>query len=138
MISGYWALGGTIGIRSVGGRFAELATSVGSGTALAAAAAVVKIAGVCFALLFAHHSGRRLPRRALVVVGWVGAWVLTGYGAVNMVGATLALTGAVDGGPDIDRYALGWHLALWDPLFLLWGLFLGLAVRRFTRNVDRR
>jgi len=131
-------MGGTIGIRSVGGRFAELATSVGPGTALAATAAVVKIAGVCFALLFAHGSAGRLPRRPLVVTGWLAAGLLITYGAVNMGGAVLALTGAVDGGPDMDRYALGWHLALWDPLFLLWGLLLGLAVRRFTGNGSRR
>lgn len=115
-ISLYWALGGTLGIRTVGGRIAEMATSHAPGAALLAwGATLVKIIGVVFAIALARRPGWPLPRRPLLILGWLGAAVLTVYGALNMIGAALALTSSIDVGPDNDRYALSWHLGLWDP-----------------------
>jgi hypothetical protein len=44
----------------------------------------------------------------------------------------VALTGAL--GAPADPRALRWHVLLWDPWFLLWGLLLLLAVRRRRRS----
>lgn len=135
LVSGYWTLGGTTGIRSLGGQIADLALSASAGaTALALGAALLKILGVGFALVLAGRTGRRLRPRWVLAIGWSAAAVLTVYGAVNMVGAALVLTGVVRS-PGADRYALGWHLGLWDLIFLLWGVFLALAVHRYGRTV---
>lgn len=135
LVSVYWTLGGTIGIRSVGGRIADLALSATpQSTALALAASLLKLLGVGFALVLAGRLGRRLRPRWVLVVGWSAAAVLTVYGAVNMIGAALVLTRVVSA-PGADRYALTWHLWLWDLIFLLWGAFLGMAVRRYGKTV---
>jgi hypothetical protein len=134
LVSVYWALGGTIGIRSVGGQIADLALSASAGaTALALVASLLKLLGVAFALVLAGRIGRRLPARRVLVLGWCAAVVLTAYGAVNMIGAALVLTGLVRS-PGADRYALGWHLGLWDLIFLLWGVILMPALRRYGRR----
>ena len=135
LVSVYWSLGGTMGIRSVGGQIADLALSTGAGaTALALSASLLKLVGVGFALVLAGRLGRRLPPRWVLVAGWCAAAVLSVYGAVNMIGAALVLIGAVHA-PGADRYALGWHLGLWDLLFLVWGVFLGLALHRYGKAV---
>lgn len=135
VVSLYWSFGGTIGIRSVGGQIADLAQSAtAQATALALAAAVLKLLGVGFALVVAGRWRLRLRPRWILVAGWAAAAVLTVYGAANMIGAALVLTGVVHA-PGADRYALAWHLWLWDLLFLLWGVFLGVAVYRYGRTV---
>lgn len=119
----------------MGGQLAELALSASAGaTALALGAALLKMLGAGFALVLAGRTGRRLRPRWVLAIGWSAAAVLTVYGAVNMVGAALVLTGVVRS-PGADRYALGWHLGLWDLIFLLWGVFLALAVHRYGRTV---
>ena len=55
-----------------------------------------------------------------------GAGVLVVYGAANIAGAVIGLTGLA--GEPGDRAALWGHAALWDPLFLLWGLALAAAL----------
>ncbi len=135
VVSLYWSFGGTIGIRSVGGQIADLARSATApATVLALAAALLKLLGVAFALVLAGRLGRRLRPRWVVTAGRIAAAVLTIYGAANMVGAALVLTGVVRA-PGADRYALAWHLGLWDLLFLLWGVCLAVAVSRYRRTV---
>jgi LPXTG-motif cell wall-anchored protein len=39
---------------------------------------------------------------------------------------------------DTDWKAFHWHLFLWDPWFLIWGLLLGAATWGFTRRRTER
>lgn len=134
-ISAYWALGGFWGIATVGGAIQEMAVT-GDARAhwLAWAATVLKAAGVVLALLLATRGGSGSTRMLLLIAGWGAAAVLTLYGGVLSLVGLLALTGVLTIPPGADRYALGWHLAFWDPVFLLWGLALGVTVRWFQRR----
>ena len=134
LVSLYWAVGGTAGIRTVGGDIAALAGS-GSGAAglLAWGATVLKVAGVVFALALVSRWGRIFPRPLMLVAGWAASVVLILYGAVNVLGELLVVTGIVPATSQTDLYALHWHLALWDPYFLVWGILLLLAVRQYQR-----
>ncbi len=65
----------------------------------------------------------------------VAGGVLTLYGGVLVVVGALALTGVL--GEPADPTALRWHVLLWDPWFLLWGLLLVVAAlsrRRLSRG----
>ena len=75
----------------------------------------------------AAHS--RLPRliRALT---WVEAVILTGYGLVLTASGLLVQAGVIEAVAHADRLALKWHAYLWDPWFLIWGLFVFLALWR--------
>ncbi|HST37988.1 MAG TPA: DUF3995 domain-containing protein [Conexibacter sp.] len=67
---------------------------------------------------------RRAIRRATLLVG--GAMTL--YGLANLVQHALMQLRAIDVPAGLGGHAVPWHLALWDPFWLLGGvLYLGAA-----------
>lgn len=129
-ISLYWLLGGNTGLRSVGGSVERMARAR-SALALAALAAVV--VAKCVAGAVAVRLARLTPApwqlRRLAVVGGT---LLALYGHVLVVAGALALSGVVDA-TGADRYALRWHVGLWDLWFAIWGLALAVAGRLARR-----
>jgi uncharacterized protein DUF3995 len=134
-ISLYWALGGMIGLDTVGGEIEKLARA-GQGGVLAWGATLLKAAGVVFALALVQRWGRVFPRMLMLVAGWAATAVLIGYGGLTVGGELLVATGAVEAPAGIDWYALHWHLALWDPYFVVWGVLLGIATWQYKRNAS--
>jgi hypothetical protein len=135
-VSFYWALGGTVGIATLGGQIEALAKSASPAASLLAwGAAIAKLVGVAFALALVRPWGRRLPRRLPLVLGWLGTALLVLYGAVNTGAEALVQIGVITVPPNsgMDWYAFHWHLFLWDPYFLVWGIALGLALRDYAR-----
>jgi hypothetical protein len=137
-VSGYWALGGNAGLRSVGGSIEKLArqhtaiTSVGIWLTVAA-----KLVAVLLALALV-----RGPRLTAAARSWVwrlnalAAVLLVAYGGVMVASAAAVEVGLVHPGSSVDWYALRWHLGLWDLWFLVWGLLLGIAVVASRRRVS--
>jgi hypothetical protein len=85
------------------------------------------------ALIPALSEARVLPgRRLWRWVASIGAAGLIAYGLLNVIVAWSVLTGLITTGTGYDAPAEFGHAALWDPLFLLWGLLLagGLALTR--------
>jgi len=124
----YWALGGRALIDTVGPWAVTLADTrpVVAGLGLTVVG-VVKLAAAAVPLLLA--SGR-LPKPGI----WrklcqAGAWLLVLYGGLNIAVAWLVLGGVVTSSGGYDRNAMLGHAALWDPLFLLWGVLLLLGLR---------
>ena len=134
LFSLYWALGGHWLLDTVGAWAVELAddSPVAAGVALAGIAAV-KFAGAAVPLLV--EAGRIRGRRGWRIAEWAGAAFLILYGGANTVIAWLVLLGGLVPAGGYDRAAMIGHAALWDPLFLLWGLALGagLALSRGRR-----
>ena len=127
LFSLYWALGGRWLLDTVGSWATDLADNspVAAGLTLLVVA-VIKFAGAAVPLLV---EGNRLSgRRRWRLAEWGGAAFLVLYGGVNTAIAGLVVLGVIvpDGG--YDRAAMIGHAALWDPLFLLWGLFLGVGL----------
>lgn len=137
MPSLYWAVGGTLGMDSLGtwapAWRAESPLMVG---ALLVVIFVIKMAGGIVPLLATR---RRLPRpRVWRALSWVGATVLVLYGAANVGVGSLALLGIVEGPADAaSRAALVGHVLLWDPLFLVWGLLLAAGLARTRQRTTR-
>jgi hypothetical protein len=107
-----------------GGTVALLAISV---------TVLLKALGALLALALARLWGRHLPRRALLVAGAGAAAVLVVYGAAE----ALVETGAIKPSGSVDWAALRWHLGLWDPWFLVWGLLLAAATRGYAITRSR-
>jgi hypothetical protein len=137
VVSLYWALGGMAGIDTVGGEIEKLARA-GEGGALAWGAALLKVAGVGYALALAQRWGRVFPRPLMLAGGWAGTAVLIGYGGLTVGTEVLVALDVVDPPAGIDWYAFYWHLALWDPYFLLWGVLLGIAVWHYQADTRAR
>ncbi|MBV8916099.1 MAG: DUF3995 domain-containing protein [Acetobacteraceae bacterium] len=134
-ISLYWALGGTAAIDTIGG---QLASSGRAGApitlALVWAAVVLKLGVGLLALALVQRWGRWIPRWMLLTAACTAAAVLTVYGAVQVIAEALVETGMIRPAGEIDWYALRWHMLLWDPWFLIWGLVLGTAALEYRRT----
>ena len=59
---------------------------------------------------------------------WLGAVALLLWGGVNTFTANLVLAGVLNPGDGFDRDGMVGHAWLWDPLFLLWGVALSVAL----------
>jgi len=68
-------------------------------------------------------------------MGWVAAVTLTVYGGYLTVGGLLVKGGFIDIAGGGRSKAFTWHVFLWDPWFLLWGLTLG-ALLWLTKTED--
>lgn len=125
----YWALGGRWMLDTVGPWAIDLAdrAPVAAGAVLLVTAGVKVGGGVCPLL----HEAGRLPgsTRTWRRVFLGGALLLIGYGGLNTIGAWIGI--AIDHTLSAPR--LG-HAALWDPLFLLWGVLLLLGMRPARRS----
>lgn len=131
----YWGLGGRFGADTIG----QWATRLTWGSdplimAVVLATGVVKVLAGLFALALVRPWARSFPRWAKLIVGWGGAVLLTLYGAVQLAGEAAVATGLTHVADDFDWWAFRWHLFLWSPWFLLWGVLLGLAVWHFQRR----
>jgi hypothetical protein len=136
-VSAYWTAGGTALLDTVGGALERLGSG-GGGAALVLGVVTVllKIAGGVLALALVRPFGARVPAVLLERTALAAGVVLALYGAAQVLLGAVALTGLL-GEPE-DPRALRWHVLLWDPWFLLWGLLLLLAVRRRRRPVGAR
>jgi hypothetical protein len=133
-ISFYWALGGGLGVDTLGGTLEQLARA--RDPAIIAAVWVtgfLKVGGALLALALVEPWGRRLPRPLLLLLGWGAAAVLTLYGGVLVTSEALVATGLVRPA-DVDWKPLLWHLYVWDMSFLVWGVLFGLAAWWRTRR----
>jgi hypothetical protein len=131
----YWALGGTAGLRTVGGAIERLGrTHDPVGIALGTGAGVLKVAGGLLALALVRPWGRAIPRRLLLGAAWAASTVLTAYGGLLVAVGALVLSGLISASGPVDRTALRWHVLLWDLWFLVWGLLLGVAAWQSGRE----
>lgn len=131
----YWAVGGDWLLDTLGERLSEHARTA-SGRVVLGGAALVK-AFVALGPLLLARRGWPLPR-VTRPVAWLSAALLTLWGAANTVVGQLVLAGAIrpDGG--YDRPGMVGHAWLWDPLFLVWGVLLGVGLWRSRHEVARR
>lgn len=134
-VSAYWALGGTTGLDTVGGRLEDLARSREPAVVTALwGVVVVKVVCASLGVVLLRAADRSgLHRRVLLAVTWSAAIVLTLYGGAYVAGQALVAARVITSGPDADWTAIYGHLYLWDPWFLIWGLCLLLVAASAAR-----
>lgn len=112
----YWAAGGTALLSTVG---AVADSAAGAGWVLT----TVAVAKLVVAVTPLAPVDVR-TRRWLRPFGWITAVALCTWGAINTVSASLLCAGAIPRPTGYDATATLGHAALWDPMFLLWGIAL--------------
>ncbi|MGP9724145.1 DUF3995 domain-containing protein [Corynebacterium sp. AOP40-9SA-29] len=127
LFSIYWGFGGTWLVNTLGHDLVELWQRY---AVLLVPVGVVKVLAALLPLVLVKGSADPVPRwhRGLRYISWAGAVLLIFWGGVNTVTGNLVLGGVVvpDGG--YDRVGMIGHAWLWDPLFLLWGVALGVGL----------
>jgi hypothetical protein len=131
----YWAVGGTVGVETVGNELERRAEAREAGlVAELWAAAGLKVLAGLLALALVRPWGRALPRRLLGIAAWATGALLTLYGAANLVQHGLMEIGWADIPEGLGANAVRWHLALWDPFWLAGGLLFLAAAWAYSRN----
>jgi Protein of unknown function (DUF3995) len=133
-VSVYWAVGGRCLLNTVGispsqpGQAGHLAAllAVWGAAAVKAVATVLPLLAIGVWPRTANGGLRRLAR----VLTWIEAAILTGYGLVPTASGLLVQAGVIKAAAHADRLAREWHAYLWDPWFLIWGIFVFLALWR--------
>ncbi len=72
--------------------------------------------------------------RLLLVLGWVTGAAITLYAVANFVQHALMDTGAINTPEALGTNAVPWHIALWDPFWLIGGLLFLVATRVFQKS----
>ena len=135
-LHGYWAAGGRIGFGDQTDPIPQTTTSP-VGWVFTTLVAVMFLAGLAVPLALVQRWGRRIPRRALVVLMWAGAIILTARGGLGLLDG-LARVAGIEGGITRLSYeqTLGsvhpsaytrWSSAAIDFIFLVGGLLFGRA-----------
>ena len=133
-ISVYWAVGGRWLLNTVGilpsqpGQAGHLAAllAVWGAAGVKAVAAVLPLLAIGVWPRTANGGLRRLAR----VLTWIEAAILVSYGLVLTASGLLVQAGVIKAAGHADRLAQEWHAYLWDPWFLIWGIFVFLALWR--------
>ena len=131
----YWALGGRWLLRTVGAWAVQLADNSPAATGVVLGLlAALKVAGAVVPVLV--ETGKLRGRRAWRTLTWFGACGLVAYGLLNVLVAWSVLAGLVTPHGGYDAAAMMGHAALWDPLFLVWGLLLAGGLARTRGGVE--
>ncbi|MGW5423572.1 hypothetical protein [Streptomyces sp. NPDC003943] len=129
-----WALGFTPGFTGTGRPGADPRYTSDPGLWLydhgVDVTAVLALIGMALALALTRPWGRRLPRPALLALGWAGAGALAPFGLFLAAIGLLAWTGVSD--VDLADHA-PWVFAVAYGGFCLFGLALGRATRLYQR-----
>jgi uncharacterized protein DUF3995 len=135
LLKAYWVFGGTA-LWSIAPLSQEMIDKVRSHAAPTwfevadAVSVVLAVAGVLFALATVR------PRRWLPV--WLVRWSLLPLATFMVLRATLGIIGDVQqiasGASGALTHTALWDLALWSPLFLIWGLLWAATAMTYARR----
>ena len=130
LFSLYWAMGGGWLLESLG---ADLIETFADSRWLLLPVGLAKIFAGLLPLMLERWGwpASHLSRSAC----WIGAIVLVLWGGANTIVGNLVLMGVITPEGGYDGPGMVGHAWLWDPLFLLWGasLMLALALSRQRR-----
>ena len=132
LMSFYWALGGELGVKTLGSGIQSLADDPGF-VAVVWLTGVAKVVGGLFALTLVYPWARWLSPRWKLILAWVGGAGLALYGGVQLIIEGMVLGGAMKVSGPVDWEGLRWHVWLWDPWWLLGGVLFLLAAWQYQR-----
>jgi hypothetical protein len=129
----FWALGGRLGVETLGPGLVELAADPLFVAIGLWGAGVAKAVGGLIALGLASPGGAGRLERPLRILAVTGGALAAIYGSASLVQHVLMLAGAVRIPEALGRTAAAWHVVLWDPVWIVGGLLFVLAGRSVTR-----
>ncbi len=128
-ISFYWAMGGMLGARSLGGAIYEMALNPDpSFIRIVWLTGFIKLLGVVLLLLpFIQWKGSIIVQILYVVIKAAGIFFFL-YGLLNFITISLSAFNILDF--DLDDFATFWRLIFWEPYWMLGGIFYFFAVKK--------
>lgn len=123
----YWAIGGRWQLESVGDWAVELVDDhpIWSGVGLGLLAVLKALAATVPAL---NERQKGSGYRAIRLCSWAGGVLLVAWGGLSTMSAWAVLAGVITPDGGYDRATMVGHAVAWDPLFLIWGGALLIAL----------
>ncbi|MGG3640967.1 DUF3995 domain-containing protein [Bacillus gobiensis] len=138
IMSFYWALGGMIGVESLGGKIYQLALERNPQFILLVwITGFIKVIGGVFLLLMLMN---RLPdfiKKSLYWISIVAGIFLFLYGAANFTTVGMAKWDLLEMGQQ-SQFALNWRFYFWEPFWMLGGILYFIAGRRARKEFSAR
>lgn len=131
----YWALGGATGISTIAAD-PDAALGAAAEPWVVGITGVLKLALGVFALSFDAAWLPAYWRKPHIVIGWLVAGLLILYGVTGGLDHLAMVSGFRSTPETLGEYAARWHLFFWDPVWLLGGGLLGLAVRSYAARAQ--
>ena len=128
-MSFYWAAGGMVGVRSLGGAVYDMAINPNpSFIKIVWLTGFIKLLGVIILLmLFVQWRNPIITRMLYYITKIVGVLIFL-YGLLNFITISMSVFDILDF--DLDSYATFWRLAFWEPFWMAGGVFYFFTVKR--------
>lgn len=132
----YWAAGGMIGAETLGEGIARLAAARDPELiTLTWITGVLKVIAGLLALALVQRWGHVFPRWLLRLAAWGAGLLFLGYGIANVIQHAMMILDPSQIGELLGSVnAVRWHLALWDPFWMIGGLLFIAAAYTFGRE----
>ncbi len=129
-MSFYWAMGGMLGVKSLGGTIYEMSLNPDhSFITIVWLTGFIKLLGVILLLMLLIHWKKTIISETLYYVTKVVGILLFLYGLLNFITISLSVFGILDF--NLDSYATFWRLIFWEPFWMIGGVFYFLAVKKY-------
>lgn len=128
-MSFYWAAGGMVGVRSLGGAVYDMAINPNpSFINIVTLTGFIKLLGIILLLmLFVQWRNPIITRMLYYITKIVGVLIFL-YGLLNFITISMSVFDILDF--DLDSYATFWRLAFWEPFWMAGGVFYFFTVKR--------
>lgn len=128
-MSFYWAMGGMIGVRSLGGAIYEQSLNPDpSFITIVWVTGFIKLLGAVLLLLLLVNWRNSWIRTILYFITKISGILLFLYGLLNFITITLSAVEILDF--ELDRYATFWRLLFWEPYWMIGGILYFFSITR--------
>ncbi|MCM3400985.1 DUF3995 domain-containing protein [Cytobacillus oceanisediminis] len=128
-MSFYWAAGGMLGVRSLGGAVYEMSINPDpSFIIIVWLTGFIKLFGVILLLMLLVQWRMLIITKMLYYITKIVGVLLFLYGLLNFITISMSVFHILDF--DLDSYATFWRLTFWEPFWMAGGVFYFFAVKR--------
>ena len=128
-MSFYWAMGGMLGVRSLGGAIYDMSLNLNpSFTLIVWLTGFIKLLGLILLLMLLVRWSKPIIARALYYVTKTIGIVLFLYGLLNFITIFLSWLNILH--LDLGTFATFWRLAFWEPFWMIGGVFYFFSIKK--------
>lgn len=128
-MSFYWAMGGLLGVRSLGGSIYQMSLNPSpSFVMIVWLTGFIKLLGLILLLMLLVQWKKPIITRMLYYVTKIIGALLFLYGLLNFITISLSVLNVLEF--DLDSYATFWRLAFWEPFWIAGGVFYFFSVKK--------
>lgn len=125
----YWAMGGMIGVRSLGGAIYERALNPApSFVAIIWLTGFIKLLGIVMLMMLLIKWRNPRIKKMLYLMTKISGLLLFSYGLLNFITISLSAVGVLNF--ELDRYATFWRLVFWEPYWMIGGIFYYFSIKK--------